>query len=71
MADNPEVTPDQILAAADLYITTEGRDPRFLQRADYFIYKQDSSKSEASRLSAYVDDILMGSTNDDWTSRLN
>jgi len=71
MKDNPEVTPEQILEAADLYIKTECRDPRFVQRADYFIYKQDSSKNEASRLSAYVDEILFGTIDDDWTSKLN
>lgn len=71
MKENPEVTPESILAAVDLYISTEGRDPRFLQRADYFIYKQDSARNEASRLSAYVDEIILGTTNDDWTSQLN
>jgi len=71
MKENPEVTPETILAAADRYLETEGRDVRFLQRADYFIYKQDSSKSEASRLSAYVDDLLVGDSNNDWTSQLN
>jgi|TARA_R110000822_G_scaffold152112_3_gene291280 hypothetical protein len=71
MKDNPTVTPEKILSAADLYLSTEGRDVRFLQRADYFIYKQDSGRSEASRLSAYVDDIVIGTTNDDWTTKLN
>lgn len=72
MKENPEVTPEQILEAADLYLSTEGRNPQYLQRADYFIYKQDSSKEEGSRLSAYVDDLLIGPTEDeDWTSKLN
>lgn len=70
MKENPEVTPEQILAAADLYISTEGKKSRYLQRADYFIYKQESDKTAASRLSAFVDEILMGTTNDDWTSQL-
>lgn len=67
---NPTITIEQILAAADLYITTEGKQSKYLQQADYFIYKQDSSRNEASRLSAFVDEILMGTTNEDWTSQL-
>jgi len=69
---NKGIELDVILKAVDLYINTEGRDPRFLQRADYFIYKQDTKKNEASRLSAYVDEILQGAnTDDDWTSKLS
>tara|TARA_R110000822_G_scaffold302649_2_gene426958 strand:+ start:14553 stop:15119 length:567 start_codon:yes stop_codon:yes gene_type:complete len=72
MKENPEVTQEQILEAADLYLTSEGRNPQYLQRADYFIYKEDSTKEEGSRLSAYVDDIIMGhKEDDDWTTQLN
>lgn len=73
MKENPQIQKEQILKAADLYLSTEGRNSQFLQRADYFIYKQEgNSKIENSRLSAYIDDILTGEvTNDDWTSQLN
>lgn len=70
MLENPEYSFEEILAAADLYLTTEGRDTKFLQRADYFIYKNDINRNEASRLSAYIDDVVIGETGD-WTSKLN
>lgn len=69
MKENPEYSFDEILQAVDLYLNTEGRDLRFLQRADYFIYKQDNNKEENSRLSAYIDD-LENSVTDDWTTKL-
>lgn len=72
MRENPEYDFDQILKAAELYINTEGRDLRFLQRADYFIFKQDVHKGEASRLSAFIDEVEEGETSTgDWTSKIN
>src|SRR5690606_38510822 len=41
--DNPEYSFDDIIKAAKLYLSTEGRNIRFLQRADYFIYKQTNN----------------------------
>ena len=70
MSENQEYSFEQILKAADLYLSTEGRDTRFLQRADYFIYKNDIQRNEMSRLSAYIDDVTLGVT-EDWTSNLN
>lgn len=66
---NPTYTFDQILGAADLYLATEGSNLDYLQRADFFIYKQDIHKNEASRLSAYIDDIQLG-VKKDWTTTL-
>ena len=68
MDENPEYSFEDILKAADLYLSTEGTNLKFLQRADYFIYKKDG-REESSRLSAFVDDV--GIANDDWTSNLN
>ena len=65
---NPEYSFDDIIKAAKLYLNTEGRNIRFLQRADYFIYKQSNNREEESRLSSYIDDTA---ETDDWTSKLN
>lgn len=70
MKENPEYSYEDILKAADLYLATEGANIRFLQRADYFIFKQDTYKDEMSRLSAFVDEL--GNNNvQDWTTNLN
>lgn len=71
MKENPEYTFDDIIKAAKLYLNTEGRNVRFLQRADYFIYKQENNREESSRLSAYIDDIGDDDSTEDWTSTLN
>lgn len=70
MTTNPEYTFDQILKAADIYLDTEGRNITYLQRADYFIYKQENNKEESSRLSAFIDEIDTN-VEADWTSTLN
>ena len=69
MKENPEYSFDDILKAADLYLGTEGANLRFLQRADYFIFKQDSHREEMSRLSAFIDEIDVNE--EDWTTNLN
>jgi len=69
ITENPEYSFDDILNAADLYLNTEGRNTKYLQRADYFIFKKDG-KEESSRLSAFIDD-LDGGDDEDWTSNLN
>ena len=70
MKENPEYSFEDILKAADLYLTTEGADVRYLQRADYFIFKQDTHKDEMSRLSAFIDEIDEPH-NSDWTTNLS
>lgn len=73
MKENPEYSFDDILKAADIYLNTEGRNPRFLQRADYFIYKNDANKVKHSRLSAYVEELdnFDEHGDDDWTTEIN
>lgn len=72
MEENPEYTFDQILEAARLYIESLRGDYRFLQRADYFIYKQENNREESSRLSAFIDEVSNGATSQgDWTTKLN
>ena len=72
MEENPEYTFDQILEAAKLYIESLRGDYRYLQRADYFIYKQENNREESSRLSAFIDEVDNGATSQgDWTTKLN
>lgn len=72
MNENPEYTFDDVLKAAEAYIDSLGGDYRFLQRADYFIYKQENNREESSRLSAFIDEIDMsGTSQGDWTTQLN
>lgn len=70
METNPEYSFDQILKAATLYLNTEGMNLTYIQRADYFIYKQENNKEESSRLSAFIDEIDT-TVAQDWTSTLN
>lgn len=70
MNENPEYTFDQILKAADIYIDSLKGDYRFIQRADYFIYKQENNREESSRLSAHIDEIDDRPTGE-WTTQLN
>ena len=72
MKENPEFTFDQILQACDLYIESLRGDYRFLQRADYFIYKREPNGEEMSRLSAFIEEVANGETSQgDWTTKLN
>lgn len=64
---NPSYTKDDILKAADIYIKSL-RDFKYLQSADYFIYKQDG-KIESSRLSAFVDEVD-NYDDEDWTTKI-
>tara|TARA_R110000822_G_scaffold73853_8_gene177606 strand:+ start:5212 stop:5817 length:606 start_codon:yes stop_codon:yes gene_type:complete len=70
MKENPEYTIEQILKAADMYIDSLHGDYRFLQRADYFVFKQEGNREESSRLSAFVDEIDNFQP-ENWTSNLN
>lgn len=69
MKENPEYTFDDVLKAVDVYLSTEGANLRYLQRADYFIFKKDG-KEESSRLSAFIDEIDEYDEQE-WTSKLN
>ena len=68
MEENPEYTSQQILKAADIYISSLNN-YIYLQQADYFIYKKEGF-SEQSRLSAFIDEIDTA-VNEDWTTTLN
>lgn len=69
---NPEYSFDDVLRAADIYLETEGMNSRYLQRADYFIYKQENNREESSRLSAFIDELdVQAESSRDWTSTLN
>lgn len=70
MKENPNYKFDEILKAADMYIASLNGDYRFLQRADYFVYKQENNREESSRLSAFIDEIGEFKP-EDWTSSLN
>lgn len=67
MQENPSYTAEDILKAAKLYIDSLV-DYRFLQTADYFIFKKDG-KEESSRLSAFIDEINNEETQE-WTTNL-
>lgn len=69
MEENPEYSFDDILKAARIYLDEEGRNTRYLQRADYFIFKQSGHKEEESRLSAYIEEID-NDPSEDWTSQI-
>jgi len=70
MKENPKYSFDDILRAATIYLEGLNGDYRFLQRADYFIFKQENNREESSRLSAFIDEIDM-KANEDWTTNLN
>jgi hypothetical protein len=68
MLENPSYTSNDILKAAKIYIDSLV-DYRFLQTADYFIFKKDG-KEESSRLSAFIDEIDNEEIKD-WTTNLS
>jgi len=68
MQDNPSYNKEDIIKAAKLYIKSLD-DLKFLQQADYFVYKKDAH-GESSRLSAFIDEIDNKPV-EDWTSKLN
>lgn len=67
MKENPEYGFEDILKAAEAYIDSL-ESYRYLQRADYFIYKQERNKTEVSRLSSFIGEE--GGSSGDWTSNL-
>lgn len=67
MNENPEYKKEDIFKAAKTYLKSVN-DYRFLQAADYFIYKKDAH-GESSRLSAFIDEA--DTPNDEWSSQLS
>lgn len=65
MSENPTYTKEQILNAADMYINSL-ESFKYLQQADYFIYKKLGSE-EQSRLSAFIDESL---ETEEWKTKL-
>lgn len=70
MKNNPDVLFDEILEATQLYIDSLNGDWRYLQRADYFIYKQNSRKEETSRLSIFIEEGRKETVNSDWAANI-
>lgn len=68
LKQNTQYNLDDVIKAAKLYINTVN-DFTYLQRADYFIYKQDKNKNVISTLEAYIDEET-DETNKEWTSNL-
>lgn len=71
--ENPSATEDIIIEATRRYLNSLNS-YRYVQQADYFIFKHTmGSNEETSRLSAFVDEVLANPnhTNDDeWTSNI-
>jgi len=70
MKNNPDVLFNEILEATQLYIDSLNGDWRYLQRADYFIYKQNSRKEETSRLSIFIEEGRKETVNSDWGANI-
>lgn len=66
MKENPEYSFNDIINAAKTYINSVDN-LRYLQNADYFIYKQDKSGINSSRLSSFIDEEFL---DDEWTTSL-
>lgn len=66
LSNNPTYKKEDVMRAAKSYIKSVN-DYRFLQAADYFIYKKDAH-GESSRLSAFIDEA--DAPNDEWSSQL-
>lgn len=65
MKENPSYSKEDILKAADIYLNSLD-DYKYLQRADYFIFKKEGIE-EVSRLSAFIDEE---SVDNDWLTEL-
>jgi len=66
MFENPTYDKKDILSAAKRYINSLDN-YKYLQSADYFVFKKDG-KEESSRLSTFIDDV--DAMEDGWTSNL-
>lgn len=71
MTDNPNIPFDKIIKAAKMYVGSV-ENMKFLQRADYFIYKVNENKEEISTLSSIIDEVDdSGVVTDGWTSSIS
>lgn len=66
MKENPEYSFADVINAAKSYINSVNN-LRYLQNADYFIYKQDKTGIDSSRLSSFIDEDAIDS---EWTTSL-
>ena len=66
LKENPDYTQEDIIKAAKTYINSLD-DYKYLQQADYFIYKKDKF-GEQSRLLAFIDEDEVKESG--WTSKL-
>lgn len=70
LKNNPNYNFDDIIKAAKLYIQELNGDYRYLQQADYFIYKK-VGRDEVSRLSTFVEELDNALIVDaGWTSQI-
>lgn len=68
MKENPQYSKEDIMKAAKIYLDSL-ENYRFLQRADFFIFKKEDNKEELSRLSAFIEEIDERPVTD-WTTKL-
>jgi hypothetical protein len=58
LEEYPEATKEKILISTERYINSERKNNyMYLQRADYFISKQDKGKDDSSRLAIMLEEI--------------
>lgn len=67
-----QTTEEEILTATRAYLNSL-ESYKYLQQADYFIYKKEGNGAEVSRLSAFIDEVRNNGGNDgeSWTSKLS
>lgn len=68
MNENPTYSQKDIIRAVKLYLNSL-EDYKYLQQADYFIYKKDAF-GESSRLSSFIDEIGNDLPEENWTTNL-
>lgn len=68
--ENPEYSFEDILKAVDIYISSFNGNYKYLQRADYFVFKKDG-REESSRLSAFIEEVNLNIPDKDWTATIN
>jgi hypothetical protein len=70
LKENPTVTKEEIFTATESYIQSCASDRyKYMQRSDYFIFKQDVHKGETSNLAAWIDELDGGEIKDTSTNQ--